>query len=37
VAPAAPVIQLLEVALDPILRGWLPVGHWRVLSMKIQR
>ncbi len=37
VAPAAPVVQFLEVALDPILRGWLPVGHRRVLSMKIQR
>ena len=29
VAPAAPVVQLLEVPFDASLRGWLPVGHHR--------
>jgi hypothetical protein len=27
VAPATPVVQLLEVAFDAVLRGGLPVGH----------
>jgi hypothetical protein len=32
VAPAAPVVQVLEVALEAVLRGWRPVGHgWRLL------
>src|SRR5262249_43942181 len=27
VTPAAPVVELLEVAFDAVLRGRLPVGH----------
>src|SRR6267378_1369031 len=29
VTPAAPVVELLEIAFDAILRGWSPVGHRR--------
>src|SRR5438105_3509073 len=29
VSPAPPVVELLEIPLDAILRGWLPVGHRR--------